>query len=231
MTLPRAPYIDTGDPIPDFTADSTHGPLRLHEVIKDKWALISTHPRAFTPVCSTEIVAEARRSVEIHKRGIVTITIAEGSADDHRKWAEDLGNHAGVKIDFPIVADADRSVGRTLGTLRINPRTDKEALTRTTFIIDPKGIVRWRITYPFSVGRGTNEIIRVLDSLQAGDRDDIFTPADWEAGDPVLVIGDVELFSGDGYEAITQEQAGDKFSDLAALPYVKLYKKTEAAEA
>lgn len=232
MTTVRAPYVDTGDTMPDFTADSSNGRINLHDTIRGHWALVSTHPRAFTPVCSTEIVAEARRVVDIHRRGVVTVTISEGTADDQRAWAAELGKHSGVEIPFPIVADVDRAIGRLLGAVRINPGTGKEALSRTTYIIDPKGTVRWRVTYPFAIGRGLNEIVRVLEALQASDRDNVFTPSDWQAGDPVLVLGDVELFDGDGYESVTPDAGTDqKFSELAALPYVKLFKKTEGAGA
>jgi len=198
----RSNYIDIGDAAPDFVAPSTQGDLNFHDFIDGSWTLLTTHPRAFTAVCSTELIAEARRVPELGKRGVKAITVSEGTIDDQLRWSSELSKYSGVPIDFPIIADDALAVGDLYGLLRTDHK-GKVGLSRTAILIDPQKTVRWRVTYPQGTGRNIAEIIRVIDSLHLYDRDRAFTPADWQAGDDVLVIGDLTLFdSNDGYEKV-----------------------------
>lgn len=217
----RSSYIDIGDDAPDFTADTTSGEVSLHDYIDGSWALLTTHPRAFTPVCSTELIAEARRMPALAQRGVRAITVSEGTVEDHRTWSSQLATYSGVDIDFPIVADSSLEIGEQYGLLRVNDK-GRVALTRTAILIDPTKKVRWRVTYPQGTGRNVDEILRVIDSLHLYDRDHVVTPADWEQGDPVLVIGDVTLFDADSeYENVE-----------SGVPYLNFRKPvTEGASA
>ncbi len=213
----RSNYIDTGDPAPDFVAQSTAGEIRFHDYVEGAWALFTTHPHAFTPVCSTELIAEARRYPELAARGVKALTIAEGSIDDQHRWTSELAKYSGVPIDFPVVADDQLEVGDLYGVLRAGAKGEF-GLSRTAFLIDPQKVVRWRVTYPQGTGRNIAEIIRVLDSLQIHDRDHVFTPADWQQGGDVLVLGDLELFdANEGYEKVE-----------SGVPYLNYRKPVEA---
>jgi peroxiredoxin (alkyl hydroperoxide reductase subunit C) len=184
--VPRTYALEIGDDAPDFTAQTTAGPLRLHDYIDGSWALFTTHPTVYTGVCSTELVAEARQIEQIRRRGFRALTLAEGSTEDHRAWAEQLGSQAGVPIDFPIITDPELAVARAYGF--DIPKNDRgHALSRSVVVIDPSKTVRWFVTYPPRTGRNFAEIIRVLDSLLISDEYGLATPADWEPGEPLIV--------------------------------------------
>lgn len=174
-----------GDTAPDFTTDSTVGPLSLHQWAGDSWVFFFSHPADFTPVCTTEMGATARLSGEFEKRNVKPLGLSTDTADEHRAWIADVNSTQGVDLQFPIVDDADMAIARLYDM--IHPGQSETAAVRSVFIIDPKKTIRLIMTYPMSVGRNFDEIIRVIDSLQLADRAGVVTPANWQPGGDVII--------------------------------------------
>lgn len=174
-----------GDTAPDFTTDSTVGPLSLHDWAGDSWVFFFSHPADFTPVCTTEMGATAKLAEEFAKRNVKPLGLSTDTADEHRAWIADVNSAQGVNLQFPIVADADLAIARLYDM--IHPGQSETAAVRSVFIIDPNKTIRLIMTYPLSVGRNFNEIIRVIDSLQLADRAGVVTPANWQPGSEVII--------------------------------------------
>jgi len=177
--------IRLGDEAPNFTAQTTDGEITFHDWKAGSWAILFSHPADFTPVCTTELGRTAALSGEFAKRNAKTIAISVDSVDDHKGWAPDIGEVGGTDLNFPIIADPDRTVSELYDM--IHPGEGDTSTVRSVFVIDPNNKVRLTLTYPKSVGRNFDELVRVLDALQATDANPIATPADWRPGDRVIV--------------------------------------------
>lgn len=181
------------DTAPDFTVDTTQGTISLHDWIGDSYAILFSHPKDFTPVCTTEFGAAAKLAAEFKKRNTKVMGISVDSVEDHRKWIADIEKFAGTDVDFPIIDDSDLKVAKLYDMLPAEAylpdgRTpDDSATVRTTFIIGPDKKIRLMLIYPMSVGRNFDEILRALDAVQVSDKNPIATPADWKSGDEVIV--------------------------------------------
>ncbi|CAG8543245.1 10181_t:CDS:2 [Funneliformis caledonium] len=181
-----------GSIAPDFTAQSTKGVIEFHKQIEGSWAILFSHPADFTPVCTTELGEVARRSSDFAKRGVKIFGLSANELKDHEKWVDDINEVNNVNVDFPIIADGERKVATLYDMLDHldDTNVDQKGIpftVRSVFIIDPKKVIRLMITYPASTGRNFDEIIRVIDSLQLGDKHRITTPANWKKGDDVIV--------------------------------------------
>lgn len=177
--------IRLGDEAPDFKADTTDGPIDFYDWKQGAWAVFFSHPADFTPVCTTELGATAGLKGEFDKRNVKAIAISVDSVSDHKAWAGDIGEVTGNPLNFPIIADPDRTVSNQYDML--HPNAGDTSTVRSVFIIDPANKVRLTLTYPKSVGRNFNEILRVIDALQLTDKATVSTPANWIQGDKVIV--------------------------------------------
>ncbi|WP_439587095.1 peroxiredoxin [Hydrogenophaga sp.] len=175
-----------GDTAPDFTQDSTAGPIRFHEWAGNAWVVLFSHPADFTPVCTTELGKTAALSSEFARRHVKPIAVSVDPLESHGKWVLDINETQNTTVNFPILADADRTVA-TLYDM-IHPNASATATVRSVFIIDPKKVIRTTLTYPASTGRNFDEILRVIDSLQLTDSHKVATPANWKDGDEVVIV-------------------------------------------
>jgi len=208
------------DVAPNFTADSTAGELTLHDWIGDKYAILFSHPKDFTPVCTTEFGAVAQLAPEFMKRNTKVMGISVDSVNDHQKWKNDIAAFSGVPADFPIIDDTSLQVAKLYDMLPADAylpdgRTPAHSATvRTVFIIGPDKKVRLTISYPMSVGRNFAEILRALDAIQITDGVPLATPANWVPGQDVIVA-----------LALNDEQATAKYGELdIKLPYLRFAK-------
>ena len=174
-----------GDTAPNFTAMTTDGEIDFHAWKAGSWAVLYSHPADFTPVCTTELGRTAALGEEFAKRNVKPIVLSVDSVEDHHKWAPDIGEVGGTELNFPIIADPDRKVAELYDM--IHPGEGDTSTVRSVFVIDPADKVRLTLTYPKSVGRNFDEILRVIDALQATDAAPIATPVDWRPGDRVIV--------------------------------------------
>ena len=174
-----------GDTAPDFTVDTQDGRITLHEWAGDSWVFFFSHPADFTPVCTTEMGRTAQLASEFEQRNVKPLGLSTDTADEHRKWIADVDDTQHTTLTFPIVADADLSIAKMFDM--IHPDQSETAAVRSVFIIDPKKKIRLTMTYPMSVGRNFDEILRVIDALQLGDAKRIATPADWRPGKDVII--------------------------------------------
>ncbi len=175
-----------GDTAPDFTQDSTAGPIHFHAWAGDAWVVLFSHPADFTPVCTTELGKTAALSGEFAKRNVKPIAVSVDPLDSHGKWVLDINETQNTTVNFPILADADKKVAHLYDM--IHPNASATATVRSVFIIDPKKVIRTTLTYPASTGRNFDEILRVIDSLQLTDSHKVATPANWKDGDEVVII-------------------------------------------
>jgi alkyl hydroperoxide reductase subunit AhpC len=177
--------IRLGDEAPDFTAETTEGTLAFHEWKDGSWAVLFSHPADYTPVCTTELGRTASLKGEFDKRGVKAIAVSVDPVEDHKAWSGDIADVGGVTVNFPIIADPDRTVSNLYDML--HPGEGDTSTVRSVFIVDPKNKVRLTLTYPKSVGRNFDEILRVIDALQLTDSAPVSTPVDWTPGDRVIV--------------------------------------------
>ena len=186
MTTPPAPtrLPLIGDPAPRFTADSTHGTIRLEDYA-GRWLVLFSHPADFTPVCTTEFMAFTELAGEFAARGAALLGNSVDSVHSHLAWTRAIEEKLGVRVPFPIIADLDTSVSRAYGML--HPNTSGTAAVRAVFVIDPEQTVRAVLYYPMNAGRMIPEILRLLDALQTSDREGVACPANWRPGDDVVV--------------------------------------------
>ena len=177
--------IQLGQIAPDFEQDSTQGRIRFHEWLGSSWGLFFSHPKDFTPVCTTELGEVARLRPEWDKRNVKTIGLSVDPVDSHHGWEKDIEATQGQKLDYPMIADSDQKVAKLYDM--IHPEADPTVTVRSVFVIDPNKKVRLILTYPPSTGRNFAEIIRAIDSLQLTDAQSVATPVNWEAGEEVII--------------------------------------------
>ncbi len=174
-----------GDTAPDFTAQTTEGELNFHEWLGDSWGVLFSHPKDFTPVCTTELGLVAKLKPEFDKRNVKVIGLSVDSIENHGKWADDIAETQGTPVNFPIIADGDRKVSDLYDM--IHPNANDTLTVRSVFIIGPDKKVKLNITYPASTGRNFDEILRVIDSLQLTAKHKVATPGNWNNGDDVII--------------------------------------------
>ncbi|HEY2863458.1 MAG TPA: peroxiredoxin [Casimicrobiaceae bacterium] len=195
-----------GDTAPDFTQESSEGPISFHKWLGDSWGVLFSHPADFTPVCTTELGLTAKLKDEFAKRNVKVIALSVDPVDSHKKWINDINETQHTTVNFPIIADADRKVS-TLYDM-IHPNASATATVRSLFVIDPKKVIRLIITYPASTGRNFDEVLRVIDSLQLTEYHSVATPGNWKNGDDVVIVPslqDPELLKAKfpkGYKAL-----------------------------
>ena len=177
--------LQLGQTVPAFTLDSTKGSITFHDYAPGKWKVLFSHPKDFTPICTTEFAQFARRSAEFEQRNAQLIGLSVDSVADHHGWAEDIAKVAGTEVPFPILADPDLAVAKEYGMF--HPEADALVTVRSVFLIDPNNKARVILTYPPSIGRNVDEILRSLDALQQSDKQSVATPVDWQPGDDVVV--------------------------------------------
>jgi len=175
-----------GDTAPDFEQDSSIGRIRLYDYLGDSWGVLFSHPADFTPVCTTELGYTAIVSGEFAKRNVKVLAVSVDDVPSHQAWIQDINETQNTKVEFPILADADRKVS-TLYDM-IHPNASTTATVRSVFIIDPAKKIRLTLTYPASTGRNFNEILRVIDSLQLTDNHSVATPVNWQDGEDVIIV-------------------------------------------
>lgn len=178
--------IQLGQTAPDFEQDSTEGRVSFHKWLGNSWGVLFSHPKDYTPVCTTELAEVARLKPEWEKRNVKPIGLSVDPADSHKGWEKDIEETQGQKLNFPVLADADRRVSDLYGM--VHPDADPSITVRSVFIIDPNKKVRLILTYPPSTGRNFNEILRVIDSLQLTDAHKVATPVNWTDGQPVIIV-------------------------------------------
>jgi alkyl hydroperoxide reductase subunit AhpC len=178
--------LQLGDTAPDFTQDSTVGPVNLYEWAGDSWIVLFSHPKDFTPVCTTELGMVAKMKPEFDKRNVKVIGLSVDPLKDHEGWSADIAETQGTALNFPLVADADRKVSSLYGM--IHPNADSTHTVRSVFVIGPDKKVKLTLTYPASAGRNFDEILRVIDSLQLTANHKVATPANWNQGEDVIIV-------------------------------------------
>lgn len=175
-----------GDTAPDFTQDSSEGPISFHEWLGDSWGILFSHPKDFTPVCTTELGLTAKLKDEFDKRNIKAVALSVDPVDSHKEWINDINETQGCAVNFPLIADHDRKVSDLYDM--IHPNANDSLTVRSLFVIDPNKKIRLTITYPASTGRNFNEVLRAVDSLQLTDSHKVATPGNWERGDDVIIV-------------------------------------------
>ncbi len=178
--------LQLGEIVPDFTQESTEGPISFHDWIGESWAVLFSHPADFTPVCTTELGEVARIKSKFDKRNVKVIALSVDPLESHQGWLGEIEETQGQKVNFPILADADKTVSDLYGM--IHPDTNDMFTVRSVFVIDPQKKLRLSFTYPPSTGRNFNEILRVIDSLQLTDHYKVATPANWQDGDDCVIV-------------------------------------------
>ena len=178
--------IQLGQVAPDFTQDSTQGKIQFHQWLGSSWGVLFSHPKDYTPVCTTELAEVARLKPEFDKRNVKPIGLSVDPVGSHKGWEADIEETQGQHLNFPVIADADRSVSGLYGM--IHPDADPLLTVRSVFVIDPNKKVRLILTYPPSTGRNFDELLRVIDSLQLTDAHKVATPVNWKKGDDVIIV-------------------------------------------
>jgi len=211
-----------GSIAPDFEADTTHGPIKFHEFIGNGYAVFFSHPEDFTPVCTTELGAFAKLEPEFTKRGVKLIGLSANTLESHEKWIQDIDDVSGCHLSFPIIADKSRKISYLYDMIDYQDTTNVDskgmALTiRAVFFIDPKKVIRAIIYYPASTGRNSNEVLRIIDSLQLTDKYNLVTPIDWKPKEDVII-----------HASINNEKAKDLFPGFRTVkPYLRFTKQPE----
>ncbi len=203
--------IQLGDVAPDFSAETTEGPINFHEWIGDDWAILFSHPADFTPVCTTELGAVSKIKDEFSKRNVKVIGLSVDSVDSHRNWTADINETQNTTVNFPLIADPERKVANLYDM--IHPNALDNMTVRSVFVIGPDKKVKLTLTYPASTGRNFDEILRVVDSLQLTANYSVATPANWQDGEDCIIV-----------PAVTDEEAKDKFPKgfEALKPYLRV---------
>ena len=178
--------IQLGSIAPNFTQESQEGTIRFHEWLGDSWGILFSHPKDFTPVCTTELGTVAKLKKKFDERQVKPIALSVDDVESHKKWIVDIEETQDTKLNYPILADGDRKVSSLYGM--IHPEADNTLTVRSVFIIDPKKKVRATFTYPASTGRNFDEILRLIDSLQLTDSHSVATPANWKDGGDVVIV-------------------------------------------
>jgi alkyl hydroperoxide reductase subunit AhpC len=179
-----------GDIAPDFTQDSTEGPIQFHKWLGDSWGVLFSHPKDFTPVCTTELGYTAKLKDDFAKRNVKVLAVSVDPVREHKAWVGDIEETQNCKVNFPILADPDRKVADLYDM--IHPNANDTLTVRSVFVIDPKKKIRLTITYPASTGRNFDEILRVIDSLQLTDSHSVATPVNWKQGEDVIIVPSIQ---------------------------------------
>jgi len=203
--------LQLGQTAPDFEQQSTEGPIRFHEWLGSSWGVLFSHPKNFTPVCTTELGEVARLKPEWDRRGVKVIGLSVDPLDAHERWGADIAETQNHALNFPLLADADGKVASLYGM--IHPEADPTVTVRAVYVIDDKRKIRLVLTYPPSAGRNFSEILRVIDSLQLTDNEKVSTPVNWTPGEPVIIS-----------PALSNEQAQARFPQgwTELRPYLRL---------
>jgi alkyl hydroperoxide reductase subunit AhpC len=190
--------LQIGDTAPDFEAETTEGRIKFHDWIGDSWAVLFSHPKDFTPVCTTELGYMARIKPEFDRRGVKIIGLSVDALDRHEDWAKDIEETQGTAPNYPIISDADFNVSKQYGMLAADTSGDSGTRTpadnqtvRNVFVIGPDKKIKLILVYPMSTGRNFDEVLRVIDSLQLTANHKVSTPAQWQSGDDVIISGSV----------------------------------------
>ena len=212
-----------GSIAPDFTAETTQGKIRFHDWIGNDWCVLFSHPKDFTPVCTTELGAMARLTPEFKRRGVKVIGLSVDGLNQHHDWAADIAETQGAAPNYPLIADPDLKIAKLYGMLPADAEATSEGRTamdnqtaRSVFVIAPDKTVKLMITYPMTTGRDFNEILRAIDSLQLTQRHKVATPANWRQGEDVIIV-----------PSVSDEDAKAAFPDgwRAPKPYLRLVKQ------
>ena len=209
-----------GDTAPDFTAQTTEGELHLHEWIGDGWAVLFSHPRDVTPVCTTELGYMASIKPEFDKRSVKIAGLSVDPVGNHERWAQDIASSQGTAPNYPLISDSDHSIAKAYGMLPADVEGDptertpaQNATLRNVFVIGPDKKIRLILIYPMTTGRNFDEVLRVIDSLQLTSSQQLATPAQWQPGDKAIIAG-----------SVSDEQARERYPDgwEQPLPYIRL---------
>ncbi len=200
-----------GDDAPDFTAETTMGEINFYDYLGDDWGVLFSHPKDFTPVCTTELGAAAHLKPEFDKRSVKIIGLSVDPSESHHEWAKDIEETQGAKLNFPVIADKDKQVADLYDM--IHPNASDTATVRSVFVVGPDKKIKLTLTYPASTGRNFDEILRVIDSLQLTAKHSVATPANWKNGDDVIIV-----------PAVSDEDAKRKFPKgfKAVKPYLRV---------
>jgi alkyl hydroperoxide reductase subunit AhpC len=203
--------LQLGDDAPDFTAETTEGKINLYEYLGDSWGVLFSHPKDFTPVCTTELGTVAKLKGDFEKRNVKVIAISVDPLESHQGWLGDIEETQGQAVNFPVIADPDRTVADLYGM--IHPNASDTMTVRSVFVIGPDKKIKLTITYPAATGRNFDEILRVIDSLQLTANYQVATPANWKDGEDVIIV-----------PAVTDEAAKEKFPKgwKALKPYLRV---------
>jgi alkyl hydroperoxide reductase subunit AhpC len=200
-----------GDDAPNFTAETTEGTVNLYDYLDGGWGMLFSHPKDFTPVCTTELGAFAKRKAEFDKRNVKLIGVSVDPLDSHHGWAKDIEETQGAPLNYPLIADPDHKVADLYDM--IHPNANDTLTVRSVFVIGPDKKVKLMITYPASTGRNVDELLRVIDSLQLTANYQVATPVNWNQGDDCIIV-----------PAVSDEEAKDKFPKgwQTLKPYLRL---------
>jgi alkyl hydroperoxide reductase subunit AhpC len=200
-----------GDVAPDFEAQTTEGKLRFHEWLGNGWGILFSHPKDFTPVCTTELGAVARLQPEFARRNTKVLALSVDSVEDHKKWSTDIEETQSCKLNYPLIADPDRKIANLYDM--IHPNANDTLTVRSVFIVGPDKKVKLTLTYPASTGRNFDEILRVLDSLQLTAQHSVATPVNWKDGEDVIIV-----------PSVSDAQAREKFPKgfRTVKPYLRI---------
>lgn len=203
-----------GDDAPNFTADTTEGEINFYDYLGDSWGVLFSHPKDFTPVCTTELGEAARLKPEFDKRNVKVIGLSVDATDSHHLWAKDIEETQGTALNFPVIADKDKTVADLYDM--IHPNASDTFTVRSVFVVGPDKKIKLNLTYPASTGRNFEEILRVIDSLQLTAKHSVATPVNWKNGDDVIIV-----------PAVSNEQAKEKFPDgwNEIKPYLRVVKQ------
>ena len=190
--------VQLGDVAPDFTADTTEGTINFHEWKDGSWAVLFSHPKDFTPVCTTELGYTAKLRSEFAARNVKVIGLSCDSVEDHRVWSQDILDTQGISPNFPMIGDPDATVANLYGM--IHPNASDTMTVRSVFVIGPDNLVKLMITYPASTGRNFDEVLRVIDSLQLTAHHKVATPVNWQHGEDVIIV-----------PALSNDEAAERF--------------------
>ncbi|UJQ93251.1 peroxiredoxin [Mariluticola halotolerans] len=200
-----------GDTAPDFTSDSTEGTINFHDYIDGSWAVLFSHPKNYTPVCTTELGYTAKLKPEFEKRGVKVLGLSVDKLEDHAGWGKDIEETQGSALNFPLLADPEGKVARLYDM--IHPNADNTLTVRSVFVIGPDKKVKLKIEYPASTGRNFDEVLRVIDSLQLTAKHQVATPVNWKNGEDVIIV-----------PAVSNEDAKTKFPNgwKEVKPYLRI---------
>ena len=220
--------LSLGDTAPDFEADTTEGRIKFHDWIGDKWAVLFSHPKDFTPVCTTELGYMAKIKPEFDKRNVKIIGLSIDAAEDHSRWADDIEETQGTRPNYPIIGDSDFNVAKLYGMLPASTSGDAKTRTpadnqtvRNVFVIGPDKKIKLILVYPMTTGRNFDEVLRVIDSLQLTAKHRVATPVNWQQGEDVIIAG-----------SVSDEEARERYPDGwdAPLPYMRIVPAPAGAE-